>query len=51
MEKEQTTIRLPKELKDRIQKEADKRGYSFNGMMIELIRRGLLSWEEEFYPD
>lgn len=48
MEKEQTTIRLSKELKESIQKIADERGFSFNGFVAELIRRGLLSWEQEF---
>lgn len=35
--KEQTTIRLPKELKEEIEKEADKRNISFNGMVNQLI--------------
>ncbi len=39
--KEQTTIRLPVELKERIEKEADKRGISFNGMVNQLIYIGL----------
>ncbi len=29
-EREQTTIRLPVELKEQLQQEADKRGFSFN---------------------
>ena len=48
-QREQTTIRLPAELKEQLQREADKRGDSFNGllnMMIfkawELIRQGQL---------
>ena len=41
LEREQTTIRLPAELKERIQKEADNKGISFNAMMIILIEQGL----------
>lgn len=39
--KEQMTIRLPKELKEKIEKEADKRNISFNGMVNQLIYNGL----------
>ena len=39
--KEQTTIRLPSELKEEIQKEADKRDISFNGMVCRLLKEGL----------
>lgn len=35
------TIRLPKELKESIQKEADKRGISFNEMVMLLINKGM----------
>ena len=41
MEREQTTIRLPSDLKEQIQKQADEMGISFNGMVLELIRQGL----------
>jgi predicted HicB family RNase H-like nuclease len=41
MEREQTTIRLPADLKERLQREADRRGFSFNGLVIELLRCGL----------
>ena len=41
MEREQTTIRLPADLKEQLQREADKRGFSFNGLVIEYLRRGL----------
>lgn len=44
MEREQTTIRLPKELKDKIQRKADQEGQSLNTMILILIRKGL---EEE----
>lgn len=41
MEREQITIRLPAELKEQVQKQADEMGYSFNGMVVALIRKGL----------
>lgn len=41
MEREQTTIRLPAELKKEIEKEANKRNISFNGMVNRLIFEGL----------
>ena len=41
MDKEQTTIRLPVELKERIQREADERGASFNETAVLLMRKGL----------
>ena len=41
MEREQTTIRLPAELKEKIQREADRRGDSFNETIIRLLRKGL----------
>ncbi len=40
-EREQTTIRLPAELKEELQREADRRGDSFNETVIRIIRRGL----------
>lgn len=41
MEREQTTIRLPAELKEQIQRKADGFGISFNSMVITLLRKGL----------
>lgn len=41
MRREQTTIRLPEELKTQLQREADRRGDSFNETLIRLIRLGL----------
>jgi predicted HicB family RNase H-like nuclease len=43
MEIVQTTIRLPAEIKEKIQQEADKRGYSLNMMMIIVLQKGLES--------
>lgn len=44
IEKEQMTIRFPKDLKNKIQEKADKEGQSFNSMLIILIQKSL---EEE----
>lgn len=41
-EREQTTIRLPVDLKEEIQRRADELNVSFNTMLIMLARRGLL---------
>ena len=41
MNREQTTIRLPKKLMDSLRKEADKRGESLNGLLVILINAGL----------
>lgn len=41
VEREQTTIRLPADLKEEIQKEADKQGQSFNTEVIILLRKAL----------
>lgn len=41
MEREQTTIRLPAELKEKLQQEAERLGISFNGYVISLLRAGL----------
>lgn len=41
MEREQTTIRLPKDLKEEIQRKADEEGQSFNSELIILIQKGL----------
>lgn len=37
MEREQTTIRLPAELKEQLQQEAEKFGISFNEIMMNAI--------------
>lgn len=39
--KEQLTIRLPAELKEKIQAEADEKGISINAVVIILILKGL----------
>ena len=39
--KEQITIRLPAELKERLQHEADRRDVSFNGLVTEFLWMGL----------
>lgn len=41
LEREQTTIRLPSELKTQIQRQADEEGQSFNTEIIILLRKGL----------
>lgn len=41
MEREQTTIRLPVELKEEIQRLADKHGVSFNQIVVKIIRIGV----------
>lgn len=40
-DREQITIRLPSELKEQLQKEADEIGVSLNELIIKLIRIGL----------
>lgn len=37
MEREQTTIRLPAGLKEQLQREADRRGISFNTQVIMIL--------------
>ena len=41
MNREQTTIRLPAELKEQLQQEADKRNQSFNGLINLLLIKGI----------
>lgn len=41
MEREQVTVRLPKELKERIEKQARMEGQSFNTEVILLLRKAL----------
>ena len=38
MEREQTTIRLPVELKEQIQREADEAGQSFNAKVLLILK-------------
>ena len=40
MERIQTTIRLPAELKKKLEQEADRRGDSFNGLVNLLLAKG-----------
>lgn len=40
MEREQTTIRLPAELNEKLQQEADRMGISFNAYVLILIDKG-----------
>lgn len=39
-EREQTTIRLPAELKEALQREAEQRGRSLNGYLLSMIESG-----------
>lgn len=39
--REQITIRLPAELKDKLSQEAEKLGVSFNGLVIDYLWKGL----------
>ena len=41
LEREQTTIRLPAELKEQLAREAQRRGYSLNEMFIVCLEKGL----------
>ena len=36
-QREQTTIRLPDEMKEKLQKEANKRGMSFNQLVLIIL--------------
>lgn len=45
MEREQTTIRLPVELKERIHKQADEMGVSFNEIVIKLLNIGIENYK------
>lgn len=40
MKREQTTIRLPVELKNQIQQQADEMGQSFNATIMFLLEKG-----------
>lgn len=37
MEREQTTIRLPSELKEQLQKEADHKGYTIRDLIVFIL--------------
>ena len=39
--KEQITIRLPVELKEKLQQETDRKGMSLNAVVILLVEKGL----------
>ena len=39
--REQVTIRLPEELKEQIQREADRKGISLNAEVLILIQKGM----------
>ena len=41
MEREQTTIRLPSDLKEEIQMEADKTGLAFNQLVLMILKEWL----------
>ena len=41
MEREQTTIRLPADLKEKIQQEADKAGLAFNQFVLMVLKEWL----------
>lgn len=41
VEREQITLRLPADLKEQIQQEAERRGDSLNETIIRLIRAGM----------
>lgn len=41
MDREQTTIRLPLELKERIAQKAQEMGLSFNALVIKYLLQGL----------
>ena len=36
-EREQTTIRLPRELKEKLQKESDRKGMDFNSFLLSVF--------------
>nr|WP_219699803.1 Arc family DNA-binding protein [Clostridioides difficile] len=38
MEIEQTTIRLPRELKKKLEKQASKKGRSFNSILLSILQ-------------
>lgn len=40
--RDQTTIRLPSELKEQLQKEAEARGYTVNDLLMFILREHLI---------
>ena len=42
-EKKQMTIRLPADLREELQREADRRGDSFNETVVRLLRKAIKS--------
>ena len=40
MDREQTTIRLPAELKEQLQREADRRGFTLHDLIVFILWRG-----------
>ncbi len=44
--REQTTLRLPSELKEELQREAQRKGMSFNAYVLLLIDRGRRAEQE-----
>lgn len=46
-EREQTTIRLPAELKEELQREAERLGISFNAYLMILIDKGRRAEQEQ----
>ena len=47
MEREQATIRLPAELKEKLQQEADSRGYSLKDLLIFIFNQYLAQNQTE----
>lgn len=47
MEREQTTIRLPAELKEQIQRKADEEGKSFNNLVEIIFSRWIRAYQSE----
>ncbi|HBF7990602.1 hypothetical protein K9770_12280 [Clostridioides difficile] len=47
MQREQTTIRLPRELKDKLLKQAKVKGYTLKDMMIFILKDYLQNTSEE----
>ena len=48
MEREQTTLRLPSQMITEIRQQAQRLGFSVNGMIVELIRLGLIALAAQF---
>lgn len=39
MKREQVTLRIPEELKEALHREAQEKGLSFNGLVIQILQR------------